>query len=42
MGLYVNSITEYVYSIGEDKKFNVHHAKNGGIVASNFLGDFLD
>jgi len=38
MGLYLNSITEYVYSIGEDKKFNVHHAKNGGIVANIYCG----
>jgi len=34
MGLYISDINEHLYSIGEDKKFNVYEALTGDPIAS--------
>jgi len=33
MGVYIDSISEFVYSVGEDKKFKVYDLRKNDLVA---------
>ena len=37
MGVYIDSITEYLYTVGEDKKFKVHDLNKNYTVSGNYF-----
>lgn len=41
MGVYIDSISEFVYSVGEDKKFKVYDLRKNELVAGNYYSLLL-